>query len=1237
MQIKSLRYLLLPICISILLLVAPFFWLKPGEMDLGGDSGRLYFYDPLSYLKTQIVYGVTTSGTGGEAVSYFVIPFIFLLVVLKSIFNSPTILISLFNGIKLSVSFITCYLILKELLDIHKLRISKFAIESSAIVAALFYIITPTMIYTGWERAILSHMQLFINPLMFLLILKYVTTRKTWYLITSLIVSFIFSSNFSYFAAPPFFAFYPLSMLFLALYVKYIKKSSLPIRSLVIGGIVFFLLQAFHLGPHIMSLFTSGSELYESVFSESTRLTHGLDYFTGTASGVRVSLNLLGLAQMREVSLVSFGYIIFPLILIIGLFKSKSRLIFLSAIFFLITLFFVSANITNIGFTFYRLLFYIPGFKMFRNFYGQWAFVYMFFYSLFFGQSLAFLIHTIRKHYAYLLLGFICFLLGYSSMPLLNGSIVNSINHLSKNIKQVIRMDPTFEKVLGYIRSIPIEGKILSLPLAGPGYQLFAGKDGGAYMGSSTFSYLTGKNDFTGYTGLTPYGDIFLKLIIDKNYSSLQRLLSLLNIRYIFYNSDPYIYDDNFPQYPYDYIREHLPSTQEGYKELLPFFPINTSTEVRFGENYHLYSVNDDTYIPRIYPTTTSIFATNPNSLLLDKELNNNSRNAIFPISHADAESKDVILEAEQDDKYTSVANNLHLHRHDPYVTVSVSDIQYPLVLIKEKIDLLRASKDHQRFFDYHFFLLTKRVAELNRWGDEIPITKQPQNPPKIWDVFKKNRYNSWESSLARYEATAKNIIQWMIDSSSENVPLDRDKIAAKEQFDQHRRSLLGILKNNQKSEGENVYLRQTIEEMFDRLYTVLDIKIYDPNTVDYILRIPDSLRGSYDVYVKSADSSDTLYSPLDLKIDTINLSSKIIKSPTHMIQIDSVFLESDSNKKISLHRNPINLAQFDNWINSGYVKIDSGIQSLFISNISNEYSDGLISEISNWKPSRQYMITFDYNTYGNYVLYRMFDKQLLNKKTQKLRTNIFFEKNLHSTTWKTQQSFISSNASSYSAFLQFLNESRNISSQIDIKNLSIIEINPPKLFFRKRLPEGPTMPTDPTITFQKINPTKYIIQVSDVHNPYVLVFLEAFGNHWKLIDINKKDKSLSGMLMNYLGNAAQRIARFIYSTPVDDTIISASYFDGKVREGNNIFSISDMRNFISWGKMSVTNRRHYRTNHYANGWIINPSDLDNRTSYTLVLEMETQNYFYLFFAMSVATFFGITGYLIILLLKRKA
>ena len=83
---SRLRIIVLLICI--MLFILPFSWLKPGEMDLGGDSNRLYFYDPISSLKAFAIYSVVPYGTGTISHNQDFIPFLLFVAFLKSIFPS---------------------------------------------------------------------------------------------------------------------------------------------------------------------------------------------------------------------------------------------------------------------------------------------------------------------------------------------------------------------------------------------------------------------------------------------------------------------------------------------------------------------------------------------------------------------------------------------------------------------------------------------------------------------------------------------------------------------------------------------------------------------------------------------------------------------------------------------------------------------------------------------------------------------------------------------------------------------------------------------------------------------------------------------------------------------------------------------------------------------------------------------------------------------------------------------
>src|SRR5258708_2984096 len=165
MNIKLRSLLVAFIAISLFFL--PFFWFHTGEVDLGGDSSRLYFYDPGAFLKNYAFFGVSPSAYGVENIGYFMVPFVLLLV-----------------GMKLIFSF-----------------------------------------------------------------LKYFKIDKFLYLTGVLVITFLFLPNFSFVAAPGFFAFYPLSFLFLFLYRLVILKRRIIVKHLMLFMVALVFLHSLHIIP----------------------------------------------------------------------------------------------------------------------------------------------------------------------------------------------------------------------------------------------------------------------------------------------------------------------------------------------------------------------------------------------------------------------------------------------------------------------------------------------------------------------------------------------------------------------------------------------------------------------------------------------------------------------------------------------------------------------------------------------------------------------------------------------------------------------------------------------------------------------------------------------------------------------------------------------------------------------------------------------------------------------------
>ncbi len=1224
----------IPFVLTFVLFLVPFFWLPPGEMDLGGDSSRLYFYAPLTYLKTHLLYNTILSGIGGTTLSYFAIPYVLMLAGLRALL-SPTFVIAVSQGTKLALAFLSCYLIVKELLSHDDRSHSRVLIEGSSLLSGLFFVFSPIIVNSGWDRAILTHTQVFVYPLMFYLMLRYLTTKAWGYLVGMLLVSYIFSINFSFFAAPGFFTFFPLSFVYLVVYVRFIRRTTVPWKGLMLGILVFLLIQSFHVIPHIMGLFVSGE--FAGVFSEESIIVRGLDYFLGIAPNIKVSVGFFNLAQMRKITVASLVSIVFPWVMVGGLLvkkRVKRYLLYLTMGTFLVTLFFETANITQVGFTFYKYLFYIPGFKMFRNFFAQWSMVFVFYYMLVIGLSLPWVLRTAHKAFRYAVPGLMLLALGLGAYPLLSGKMVNDIHFQTKGTKQNIRMDPVFEQVVAAVGGLPVDGKILSLPLVGPGYQLFAGAGGtGVYMGPSLFSYLAGRNDFTGFDGMAPYGQTFLDAALRRQWQRIARLFSLLNIKYVFYNPDPAIYEQNFPKFPYDFVTKFLPKTQEGYKAFLPNLPIDTANPFTIGR-YVLYPVKDESYLPHVFTSSRAIYTNFPDQFALNEPLYPNINDTILPIYAADQTVDNVILEAEPSNPFRKFLSNIHFHKHAPFLSVQMGDLQYPLVVIKEKLDLLRAKRSHERYFNLSFLFLAKRIFELERWGDTIPIVGKPQKPPRLRDVFKPGRYNSWEAALARYEEATGWAMQWIRESNPTEALIEADTLKAKEQIDQHRKRLLSKLKERHLKDSEIIYLRAVVEAMFDRIYARLGAKIYDMSVSYYTLKVPSPQSGEYEAIVQFADDVKA-HEPYQIIIGDQTITGTKGEERSSLGFFENTVTVPAGTMRVEVRFTPTNILTDASWINSGFAQTKDRVSSLSLTNISNDYIDGLVKEIPGWRGDAQYMITFEYDTHGEYFLYRMFDKWLVDEEAGLIRTNIFFEKNLHSQGWKTQQTLVSANELSKSAYLQFLIESNNTSGRLDVRNVSVVRIDNPHVFLRKKSYGTASGWKPPRIVFRKINPTKYQVDVSGAASPYLLVFLEAFSPHWQFVDAEKKATGVASQILRTLGMVYSAIGSRLGASYTGGDQIVATHMDGAVTEKVHTYSSLDPRNFASWGNASIAKKQHFPAYGYGNAWIVRPEDMDYKKTYTLYIEVANQKDFYLFFTLSAVGVAGIIGWSVFRFIRR--
>lgn len=1214
------------ILLTVLIFIIPFFWLKPGEMDLGGDNSRLYFYDPIAYLVSQSLYSVSHSGLGGENLSYFGIPFFLLLAGVKWLVTSPTILIGIFHGLNLSGGFISCYFVVKELLkNEESSKYERLIIEASAILAGLYYTFSPNPI-GSWGYPLLPMNLVFLNPLLFYLLLRFFLTGSMRYIFISLFITFLFSPNFSFIGAPTFFSFFPLAVLFLMIYTKVIKQKPIPWVKIVLSLILFVLIQAFHLFPQVVSILTPGSVANETVFGAFGKFEWGLKYFLGTAPIIKVSNSLLGLPQFGTHEFYYPLYVVFPLVIVLGLLWNKSRLYLLSTIFFFITLFLVTANITGIGFKLYVLAFQLPGFSMFRVFYGQWQWTYLFFYAVLVGLALATVLVKLKTEQRYHLIGFIVVLLLTTSWPLISGKLTDTTHWQSKGIKSHVKMDSLYDEVLSYMRSLPVDGKFISFPLSGPGYQVLKGENDAAYEGPSTITYLASRNEFNGFQEFGVFGPSLLTAARERNYSTFKDILALLNIKYIFYNEDPYIYTENYPGLPYEHVRDFFPDSQEGYKEFIKELGVK---EIKsFGWKYHIYELDNSSYVPHIYVANKSVHwndlvAVNPHHPLsfypedkmvaLYDDINiYRKHTGMFddvPIKARNTSTIFDFFKKKKEDKFVS-----------PTVSRKLSSLIYPLVVLKEKRDFGRYSTINNAYIDRSIYFIEKRINELVRL-EHIPLRRNVTSvtalgstwkEPGLWEFRRHNEYNSWEITLVRYQKAIEKLIDELEKTKQSDYSTTTSKVELKSYLKEHKDDLRGAIRQETLwSTADRKYISNLVERMYTDIYIKLNLQLPDFSNIPYSAEYPLE-DGTYEVYVNKEDIKNL---DITLRVDGRRVVPKVSKEGEWM-RFDDIVVQNKPSLPVlfSIHKIP-NLIEQTNWKTAEQTTLQDPVTLAIPYNFLGNTS-GLVMDIPRWEGEAIYAISFDYLTNDqNFSL--ILQEKGGTKTSQYL--NATYEETFRSTEWKKFSTVVLSAKNAQSAYLQIVKaqddyedgDSRNV-KEIEIKNLSVQKISNPRIIFKKVTASKKI--SNPHITFTKINPTKYKVIVRGTKGPYTLVLSQSFNQKWKMFLPGRENEAntLKGIFVRFLGNLLKILTKPTVSTStLEDATVIASYANGSIQEGVHENTFWETDTSETWGQNPIAEATHLPVNGYANAWYIKPEDVQNRTDYTLIIEMTSQKLFY--------------------------
>ncbi|MBD3366171.1 hypothetical protein GF360_02380 [candidate division WWE3 bacterium] len=299
--------------------------------------------------------------------------------------------------------------------------------------------------------------------------------------------------------------------------------------------------------------------------------------------------------------------------------------------------------------------------------------------------------------------------------------------------------------------------------------------------------------------------------------------------------------------------------------------------------------------------------------------------------------------------------------------------------------------------------------------------------------------------------------------------------------------------------------------------------------------------------------------------------------------------------------------------------------------------------EIPNWDADKDYRVSFDYKILNSSVevgvLEEQWDYGVIGDEIGKVDWEKVRQGDFPVRRERTQEHVLNSSqicfregAVCYSNFEMIVNPSRNsvagsiyfklpleqdFTKKIEIKNIKIEEYTEPFVYLKALEVLSPKEQT-PQIEFERVNPTKYKVQVSGVTSPFDLVFIESYHKGWKLY---APQSSRSIALRDRFFALFANIGRGLVDV-----------FELNLVADSGIFL--DSKTFETWGKEAVPFENHFIANGFANSWRVTPEMVEDGEG-TFIVEFWYQRLFYVGIFISGLTFILVCTYLVIVFLKN--
>lgn len=630
----------------------------------------------------------------------------------------------------------------------------------------------------------------------------------------------------------------------------------------------------------------------------------------------------------------------------------------------------------------------------------------------------------------------------------------------------------------------------------------------------------------------------------------------------------------------------------------------------KFGE-LEFWKVSEEMFVPHFYTAGTVSF--------VDKNL----QNPYAPLSFDDFELRGAIFSfGEEIGLPLELADNFYISgQPHPRGEIRVTELGAGKFLPGSKLYLfvrwkerraekeVSATNDLDKIIDFHLGLASKRLGEVEKLMERVSKLEQSRGQSEIGERGNEGKREEdeglIEESWKRFWERLNKAYQLL--REMENQEGDVTETAVRVLA--YTRLFQGKFSYFLSGEGLQVDISDELKKLLVLRYQLEQKAWVTHNELEkrYFIEVPKT--GSYEFFVKELADAES-----------ISLGEGMDKTDGYRR-----LFEEDPFEPMSFALND-NLAtasgqkREDKWLSFGNYHLEEGRQKLqiflprFVNlakqedlTLSAEKGQSLVLPLDNFlEQGRSFNISFTYRIKGenNPRLIVAQKLEIEGKDEVRKVINRVVDTVLPKSEHELQfiKSFTIHPGTKEAGITIFFEEYGN--SEIEIGNFQVTRDWRPIVVFRATT-NSSEFKEAAKITFQRVNPTRYEVEVKEAEAPYLLVFSESFHPGWGLY-LDRTDGE---------GDA--------------DGKILASYFDKEIKERlpRNDFAYKGM--FDTWGrKEAVPKERHLLANGYANSWYIKPEDVDGKSSYRFIVEFQPQRLFYLGLFVSGMTFLGSFGYL---------